>query len=451
MTRYARYGAYLCLFFLLGLPACRKESGRSESAPSDEMLVFDVVEVETDTVERYVEGFGSLAPYRKATVVSRVDGVVEEVCAKKGDSVGEGSALFVLSNYQLELQKLKVTEEVTTAEEELETASLQLQDDEKAIYRRFIQLEKMKLQMENLQREIEFMEAHLGRKEKLYEKGGMTGEELRNLRFSLGSRQGDLAVLQKEYELQSYGLRTCDLIEAGCTVPDDPAAVTNLLVFINTRTARKRVEFAEIRLSTARLELDRVEWLIDQCTVRSPIMGVAADLLKQRGEKVSADEAVATVFGNERLVSRVAFPEKYRLLLKEGMKAAVEVEALAVNMEGTIYSVDPYVDVQTRQFLIDCIVDGENGLVPGMFVRVRVPVEKRERLPVIPSGALFMESDNQGYVYVVSDGRIFKRSISFEEHDGRTVAVTRGLEKDEIIVRNPLMNLAEGMKIKTRK
>ncbi|MFW6139291.1 MAG: biotin/lipoyl-binding protein, partial [Spirochaetota bacterium] len=69
---------------------------------------FEVCTVASRKVTRDVEGLGNLVFYDKAEVLSRIDGIVGEILVKKGDRVQKGQKLATISNYQLELDRIKV-------------------------------------------------------------------------------------------------------------------------------------------------------------------------------------------------------------------------------------------------------------------------------------------------------------------------------------------------------
>jgi len=442
----------LAIILAVACAACQQAPTEFAVETADDSLVFDAVTVSYREGARNIEGLGSLQVHDKATVISRIDGVVEKIFFKKGDRVNKGAVLIELSNFQLELEKIKVEQEVLTAEEELETARIQYMEEEKALYKKFFQLEKLALQIMNYEKEIEFLQNHVKRKKLLYEKGGITEEEFRNLNFSLESKQRELGILKKEYELQSFGFGDRDLIENGIPVPGNEEERRRLLVFINTKLSRKRIEFAALRLKKEHIELDRINWLIENTRIRAPIGGVVADFSTFVGEKVNADQAVTTILNPDTLIARVAFSETDLPKLKEQTEVDVYIDSLQVELKGVIYSIDPYIDVKTRSFSVDCLIHNEMNLVPGMFVKVKIPVQKVERKLLIPREAFIKEKENEGYVYIVTENdRLFKKKVTCREFDSQFLTIIDGLKEGDIIIKNPLMNLMDGMKVSLRR
>ncbi|NLJ05581.1 MAG: hypothetical protein GX435_07775, partial [Exilispira sp.] len=66
-----------------------------------------------------------------------------------------------------------------------------------------------------------------------------------------------------------------------------------------------------------------------------------------------------------------------------------------------------------------------------------------------PVEAVIVESENKGYVFIVSkDERVFKKEIVFEKYDDKYYTITTGLNEREIVVLNPVINIKDGTKIK---
>jgi len=440
-------------FLSIMMSSCTKPSSKLSQMieNQDEIPEFDVAEVRYHSIIRDVEGLGNLIYFDKATVISRIDGVIEHIFIKKGENVTKGDRILQLTNYQLELEKIMIEKEILEAEEELETAHTECILEERSLYKKFFEIEKMELEIEKFKGEIDFLHAHVRRKKVLFEKGGISEEELRNLEFSLESKKMELGILKKEYEVKSYGFSDKDILEEGYQVPADEEERRRLLVYINTKLARKRMEFAEIRLKKIHIEKDRINWLLSHRIIESPISGTVAEILKYVGERVTTDEAIATVLNHDSLIARVSFSETDLPKLQEGREALVYIDSLQKEIKGNIYTIDPYIDVNTRTFSVDCEIKNTLGLVPGMFVKVRIPTQRSVEILLVPRNAFIRETENKGCVYLITDEhRIFRKEIDYEGYDDDFIIVTEGLREGDIVVKNAFMNLLDGMEISIR-
>jgi multidrug efflux system membrane fusion protein len=97
---------------------------------------------------------------------------------------------------------------------------------------------------------------------------------------------------------------------------------------------------------------------------------------------------------------------------------------------------------------IRAIFDNAKGeLAPGLFVRVRVPMEKIPNALLVPAAAI--AADPQGsYVLVVSeDGVVERRGIERGESEGELVHVRSGLEASDRVVVSGLQRARPGAQV----
>ncbi len=89
----------------------------------------------------------------------------------------------------------------------------------------------------------------------------------------------------------------------------------------------------------------------------------------------------------------------------------------------------------------------DTTLYPGLFARVRLPMGGPRPMLVIPGSAI--GSDQQGdYVYVVgSDGVVARRSIVRGPITEKGFAIRSGLQKDDRVIVNGILNARAGEKV----
>lgn len=86
-------------------------------------------------------------------------------------------------------------------------------------------------------------------------------------------------------------------------------------------------------------------------------------------------------------------------------------------------------------------------LLPGMFVRVRLPISEEKRLPMIPQEAMVRELLGD-FVFVVGKGNIVeKRKIKTGDSTLERIQVLKGLDAGELIAVTGISKLRPGMKV----
>ena len=135
--------------------------------------------------------------------------------------------------------------------------------------------------------------------------------------------------------------------------------------------------------------------------------------------------------------------------LRIGRPVSLTVSQLdSARVSGRISRINPTADPATRQ--IQIYVDVPNPrqtLVGGLFVSGRVVTREVVRGVAVPKPAVRVEGeDRQAWVYLISGGKITRRSVGVgvSDDDLGLVEITRGVAAGDTVVVGPVESLAEG-------
>nr|WP_294507992.1 efflux RND transporter periplasmic adaptor subunit [uncultured Rhodopila sp.] len=116
--------------------------------------------------------------------------------------------------------------------------------------------------------------------------------------------------------------------------------------------------------------------------------------------------------------------------------------------QGHLDYVAPTVDASTGTLVVRGILDNANGLLlPGYFVRVRVPLATGVEAMLIPDVAL---SADQGGVYVLVVGKdriVAQRHVTTGPLEGRLRVIEKGLSADDLVVVDGLQRAVPGQEV----
>jgi RND family efflux transporter MFP subunit len=174
---------------------------------------------------------------------------------------------------------------------------------------------------------------------------------------------------------------------------------------------------AEAEVKVARADLKIAQVNMDYCRVLAPISGRISKVAIDPGNLVRADDTVLTSIGDsdpikayfdvdERTLTRILHLMETGVIPKEA--TGVEVEMGLADEEdrphkGYVDFTDNFVDVSTGTLRVRGAFENHKELlVPGMFVRVRLPIGQPQKARLIAEKALVTDQ-GQKYVYVVKD------------------------------------------------
>ncbi|MCG8450389.1 MAG: efflux RND transporter periplasmic adaptor subunit [Pirellulales bacterium] len=134
--------------------------------------------------------------------------------------------------------------------------------------------------------------------------------------------------------------------------------------------ARTKEQTAAARLATARhqraiyrLEQKQIEMQIAARQLSSPIAGVIADIHRQPGEFVSAnDPAIVTLVRLDLLRVKFFVPAKQALLLTDGQRVQVLFAFNQKEESAVVDFISPLVDASSMTVQVEAVIDNANNL-----------------------------------------------------------------------------------------
>lgn len=230
-------------------------------------------------------------------------------------------------------------------------------------------------------------------------------------------------------------------------IPDDGEKRKELLIKINTSILEAEKGVAEAQLNSAVSELQRIDLLISETVITSPISGIIGKRNLDIGEKVQPDTSIFTVFQNEKVFIRVDLEENRALEIKKGDTAELFTDHISIT--GKVHIVSPVINPETRSREIKIIAENPEGaLVPGSFIRVRIKTGEEKQETVIPGIAITRsEETGKDSVYIIREGRAFRKEIKVSFTSDEMVVIKEGIKPGEMICLDPPQNLGEGKEV----
>jgi membrane fusion protein (multidrug efflux system) len=293
-------------------------------------------------------------------------------------------------------------------------------------------------------------------------------QHLVNARSALGQAEAGLLRANQDLERMKplaarRAVPTRDLDAAVAAQSTAAAAVEDARATVRTTEVSDRmgVRQAEAGVKAARAALGKAELDREEASIHAPIGGLIGRLEVAVGNYVGRGEAqrLATISQLDPIRVRFAIPEAlYLRTTVEGVDRAALDRFELVLADNTVYahrgrfaSLGRTVDEKTGTLGVEAHFPNPRGaLLPGMFGRVRMAIEKRREAVLVSERALF---DVQGSkaVYIVDAGRVALRSVvSDGSYQGRSV-VTRGLRGGETVVREGLQKVRPGEAVEARR
>lgn len=426
-----------------------------------------VPEVDTITLSESDFGHSIKAPgtitfLEKASISARIPGRLESYDFDQGEEVKKGTALARLERLEMELQLRQAEAALKSAIAQEKLTAAQYGQARRNIERRLKQIESSQAGI--IEARAQFIQSRqaLLNKVAIYKMGGISKKELQSLHAQYLNGMSRYFQARKGHQIEMVGFRTADLEQAGLKIDEailkDTKARTEAFVDFNTEVEKGNLDVARESKERAVIEVQNLRRMLEETVLRSPIDGVVASRSIEIGEEVKVSEPVFTVVRMDELLVSTNIAENDIPHLKKGQNVTFTVDALnAEAFTGKVRLISPVVDLATRTAEVKVhIKNVERRLAPGMFVRCEIETTERRKGLLVPESAFTDPVDDnspQPYetsVFVVQDGRVFRRSIQVGMRFDGGRELLSGLEPGESIAVSGVAYLKEGAQVKPR-
>ena len=180
---------------------------------------------------------------------------------------------------------------------------------------------------------------------------------------------------------------------------------------------------------------------LSKTILRSPIAGTVNSLPVRTGDFVGPQTVVAEIANNGALQVVIFVGEKERDAFTVG-----EIVSIDDAFEGTVTEIAPAVDAETGKTEVRIAIESTD-IQNGDTVTVSKIIEQSSESTsvIVPLSAVKFESED-GYMFIVEDGRLVKRSVELGIVRGGSVEIASGISATEEFVKDA-RGLVEGTEV----
>ncbi len=214
-------------------------------------------------------------------------------------------------------------------------------------------------------------------------------------------------------------------------------------------TALSAYELAQARLESTNAHIADAELQLEYTRVPAPISGYTGMETLSEGSLIEQGTLVTSIVQNDPVQVRFAIPER-DAMARRGAQGQ-EVQVLLPTGEpvrGVVDFTDSSIDSRTGAIQVRAKVENrDERLVPGQFVRVRLPLEKLESIFAITPAAISEGPAGRQVFVLKSDNTVEARSVRLGPVvDGKQL-VLEGLADGDKLVVSGHVSLRPGMSV----
>lgn len=344
---------------------------------------------ESSPIRETITASGTVEAFDLLAVAPRASGLqIESVTVREGDRVSSGQVLAVLDDSVLRAQIEQAEAQVTAAQAQVTQAEAQVAE---------------------VRAEAAEAQEKYDRYASLFAQGAISEEALTERRTQLVTQQ------------QQVG------------------------------SSIAAIESAQATVRSRQAEVAQLDTQLSQTQVLAPESGVVAEKNATIGDMASTGTPLFKIISGDQLELALTIPQTQ--LPKVNVGAPVQITSGSdpnLQLQGSVRSIDPTVDAQSRKATVNVSLPGSDSLRPGMFLQAAIVTGSRQGV-VVPAEAVLPQTNGGSIVYVLNaDGTVKAKSVDVGDRLPATgnaparIEITSGLRPDTPVVVEGASYLQDG-------
>lgn len=193
------------------------------------------------------------------------------------------------------------------------------------------------------------------------------------------------------------------------------------------------VQESAVQEAAARLALAQAH--LSECVISAPFDGVITAVHVRPGDLATPRSPLLEMYAPDSLVIRFSVPEAHSSAMRRGLPLHATFDALAgEKYAAEVVRVYPQLDETMRTRTVEAKLTGRAGIVPHMFTRLSLELERADAAVLAPAEAILTEPSGERYVFIVDQGKAHKRTVEIGIEQEMMVQILGGLTAGQRVV-----------------
>ncbi len=385
-----------------------------KSKKKKKLKIVDTMITKKSTIVDYLETTGDIITTNMVTIQATIEGPISYCPWREGDLIKESEQKLIEINRPLYRQ------ETIAAKTYLSIAKAKLNDLKAGV--RPEKIAQARESIKQLEDCTKFTKTDLDRIMKLVNSGSLSMESQEKARVSYIKCKTKLMTAKQQLSMFKSGPTRTEIA-----------------------IQQANVENAEAKLTVAQAKFD-------ECIILSPFSGIITKVFVHKGDLAKPRTPLLEMIDPQSLVVRFAVPETSSMEIINGVELNIYLDAYPnICFKAKIVRIYPEIKWTTRTRIVEAKVIEDVKLVPGMFVRVALPIKTAHNAIVVPDNSISTTPRGDKIVYVIENGIAKKRIVLLGLEYKGDVQIANGVSENETVVISGNEKLNDGTKVKMLK
>lgn len=207
--------------------------------------------------------------------------------------------------------------------------------------------------------------------------------------------------------------------------------------------SRQDVDVTRNQVSAYGADIEYTRTQLQKTELRAPFSGRLGLRNISLGAIVTPATVITTLQQIDPLKVDFSVPEKYRTSIRQGDRVDFKVAGDAQTYNGSIYAIDPKIDLSTRTIKIRAIVPNAGKLLPGAFARVQISLKNMPDAIMIPTQAVIPGTRDKK-VAIADSGKAKFVIVETGIRNADNVQITSGLKPGDTVITSGILQIKPG-------
>ncbi|MEZ4828970.1 MAG: efflux RND transporter periplasmic adaptor subunit [Bacteroidia bacterium] len=213
--------------------------------------------------------------------------------------------------------------------------------------------------------------------------------------------------------------------------------------------SKEEYDIAMNQVNTLSADKELLQVQLAKTSIKAPFSGRIGLKNISEGAYITPAVIIAQITQTSPVKIDFPIPEKYATLVKAGQNVSFTMDGSDEIFEASVLAVDPKVNEDLRTLMIRASFNNAKGaLLPGMFVRVTVPLGSEKSI-MVPSEAIVPILKGKK-VYVMKDGKAVEAIVQTGLRTDKAVQVLGGLSVGDSVIVSGLMTVKENSPVELK-
>lgn len=208
------------------------------------------------------------------------------------------------------------------------------------------------------------------------------------------------------------------------------------------------VALSELRSLQSQTQLIRAQ--LAKTLIKAPFSGKIGLRTISVGEYITPASNIARLVSTDPVKILFSIPEKYAGTVKLNTKISFTVAGSNTIHTGSIYALEPGIDMSTRTLLLKAKASNSKGeLLPGSFAKIELPISKLSDAILIPTQSIVPVLQGKK-VFISSNGKAKEVMVETGARTEKSVLIISGLNIGDTVLTTGIMSLKNDLPVKVK-